>query len=49
MGFGRCFRNKGTSIRPKVRVIVYPEGIEGIETVDAANHPNRTLGDLPVI
>lgn len=34
---------------PQVRVVVYRGGLEGIETADAANHPGRTLPDLPRI
>lgn len=38
-----------TVLGPQVAVVVYPGGLEGIETADAANHPGRTMLDLPRI
>jgi hypothetical protein len=32
-----------------VRIVSYPEGVEGIETVDTESNRGRTLADLPAI
>ncbi|WP_230427151.1 phosphatidylserine/phosphatidylglycerophosphate/cardiolipin synthase [Collimonas humicola] len=38
-----------TVLGPKVQLVVYAHGREGIETVDAAYNAGRTLADLPQI
>lgn len=37
----------GTVLGPHVKMTVYPDGVEGIETLDQDHHPGRTLYDLP--